>query len=433
MRKILPYLTLLTLTVAMCGACASDSSEAMQTKAPTEATPTPAPSEATVPTATSDATTPKPAKTPRPTPTPFVVGEDVTLMDTYGTVFDYSGVCIAHATDLEDAQTLSQIKEHYNSITLENESKPDFILGSAPALLTVDAAKALGYCIPDNYTDTMVPKLDFTNVDLAMKLCAENELGFRFHTLVWHSQSPNWFFREAYNAESDFVTPEVMDARMEFYIRTIMTHVYDSEYSHCVYAWDVVNEYLNADDTNWIAIYGKKNQTPDFVKKAFEIADDVLRDYGIRDEVSLIFNDYNTYSNSTKLLSIVDFINSGERLCDGLGMQGHLDVSFPSTDAFVNTAKRFSDAGYEVQITELDVGNTNEKAQANYCYYLMQGLLELKKEGCNISGITYWGMSDSLSWRKDKTPLLFSEPGKKKEAYYQVLKAYVDAGYSMQE
>lgn len=223
MRKILPYLTLLTLTVAMCGACASDSSEAMQTKAPTEAmpTPTPAPAEAVVPTAASDATTPKPMKTPRPTPTPFVVGEDVTLMDTYGTVFDYSGVCIAHATDLEDAQALSQVKEHYNSITLENESKPDFILGSAPILIMVDEAKSLGYIVPDNYTEIMVPKLDFTNVDLAIKLCSENELGFRFHTLVWHSQSPNWFFREDYNAESDFVTPEVMDARMEFYIRTM--------------------------------------------------------------------------------------------------------------------------------------------------------------------------------------------------------------------
>lgn len=420
MKKILPYLTVLTLTVALCGACASDNGASVPTSVPTEASPTPAPA-------------PKPTAKPRPTPTPFVVDETVTLMDTYGTVFAYSGVCIAHATDLENVQTVAAVKEHYNSVTLENESKPDFMLGSTPTLITIEEAKKMGYRIPDNYTDNMVPKLDFTNVDLSMKLCSENELGFRFHTLVWHSQSPNWFFREDYNGENAFVTPEVMDARMEFYIRTIMSHVYESEYSHCVYAWDVVNEYLNADDTNWIAIYGKKNQTPDFVKKAFEIADAVLQEFGIRDKVSLIFNDYNTYSNATKLISIMEFINSERRICDGFGMQAHLSVSYPYTDAFVSTAKRFSDAGYEVQITELDVACSNDKTQADYYYYLMKGLLELKKEGGNVTGITYWGMSDSQSWRSEKTPLLFSTPGEKKSAYYSVLKAYIDAGYIIEE
>ena len=425
MKKLFSSLALLAMTVTLFAACNTKPANPTPTSEPTTpvtSTPTPEP------TATP---TPEPTKKPTPTPPPFE--KDVTLMNTYGTVFDYSGVCISAASNLENSLTVTSIKRNYNSITLENEMKPSYILGNAPTLITVDEAKALGYIIPDNYTDTMVPKLNLKTTDLALKLCAENELGLRFHTLVWHSQSPTWFFLADYTSGNSFTTPEVMDARMEFYIRTVMSHVYDSEYGHCVYAWDVVNEYLNADDSNWIAIYGAKNNTPSFVKLAYEIADEMLRNYGIRDKVSLIFNDFNTYMNARNLLAIMEFINSDGKICDGFGMQAHLDTGYPSASLFKTTLKQFLDAGYEVQLTELDVTCKNLDTQATYYYNLMKGILELKKDGGNISGITFWGMGDDRSWRKEGKPLLFSIPGVVKPAYYKVLQAYVDAGYEIQK
>ena len=421
MKKKVSCFILMTMVITLLAACNSGTPDPAPTPVPT-VTPQPAPTE-----------TPTPTPTPKPTATPLPFDKSVTLMNTYGTVFDYSGVCIANAADLENIYTVKLIKKHYNSVTLENEMKPDYILGGTPTLITVEEAKALGYVIPANYTDKMVPKLNFTATDLAMKLCTENELGLRAHTLVWHSQTPNWFFRADYAADSGFTTPEVMDARMEFYIRSVMTHVYDSEYGKCVYTWDVVNEYLNADDSNWIAIYGKKNVTPSFVKLAYEIADDVLCNYGIRDKVSLIFNDFNTYMNTRDLLAIMNFINSDGKICDGFGMQSHLDTGFPSTDSFKNTVKQFLDAGYEVQLTELDVTCKNDTTQATYYYNLMKGILELKKNGGNITGITYWGLGDDHSWRSSQNPLLFSMPGIAKPAYYQVLQAYTDAGYEIQK
>lgn len=415
MKKLFSSLALLAMTATLFAAC---------NQTPAEPTPEPTQSVTSTP-------TPEPTKKPTPTPLPF--DKDVTLMNTYGTVFDKSGVCVTRASDLEKAHMVKLIQKHHNSISLENEMKPDHILGRVPTLITVDEAKALGYVIPENYKDTMVPKLNFDATDLAMKLCTENELGLRFHTLVWHSQTPNWFFRTDYTAGTDFVTTDVMDARMEFYIRSVMKHVYDSEYSSCVYTWDVVNEYWNADDTNWIAIYGEKNYTPSFVKLAFEIADDMLKQYGIRDKVTLVFNDFNTYMNSSHLLSIVEFVNSEEQLCDAFGMQAHLDTGYPSAELFKSTAKKFLDTGLEVQLTELDVTCKNDLAQSNYYYSLMKGLLELKKDGGNITGITYWGMGDDRSWRKEGKPLLFSIPGIAKPAYYKVLQAYVDAGYEIQK
>ena len=417
MKKHVTYFALLTLITSLFAACGSGDAET---------TPTPEPTATIAPTAT-----PEPTKAPTATPLPF--DKSVTLMNTYGTVFDHIGVCVTSASNLENTYTVKAIKKHYNSISLENEMKPDAILGGVPTLITIDEAKSLGYVIPDNYKDTMVPKLNFGATDLAMKLCYENDLGLRFHTLVWHSQTPNWFFRSDYTAGTDFVTTDVMDARMEFYIRSVMKHVYDSEYSSCVYTWDVVNEYWNADDTNWIAIYGAKNHEPSFVKLAFEIADDMLKQYGIRDQVTLVFNDFNTYMNSPHLVSIVEFINSEEKLCDVFGMQAHLDTGYPSTVLFQTTAKKFLDTGCEVQITELDVTCKNDTTQGNYYYNLMKGLLELKKDGGNISGITYWGMGDDRSWRGDQNPLLFSMLGIPKPAYYKVLQAYVDAGYAIQE
>lgn len=351
--------------------------------------------------------------------------DEVTLLDTYGTVFDHIGTCI-NLSQLQNDEIRNIVKSQYNSVTLENEMKPDALLGSSPTLISVDEAKKLGYIIPSNYSETTVPKINFSSVDKILELCAENDLGYRAHTLVWHSQTPNWFFRTGFSGSGTFVTPEIMDARMEFYIRTVMTYVCDNEYSDVVYSWDVVNEYLNADDTNWIAVYGEKTTTPSFVKKAFEIADDVLKEYEIRDKVSLMFNDFNTYMNTEKIISIMNYINAEEKICDGFGMQAHLDTEFPSTTSFKNTVDAFLETGLEVQITELDVTTKDAATQEQYYYELMSYLLEIKKNGGKIIGITCWGVGDSNSWRGQQTPLLFSSPGKPKGAYFKVIQAYED-------
>ena len=51
-----------------------------------------------------------------------------TLLNTYGSYLQRSGTCI-NLYQLKDAQVLEHVKAHYNSITLENEMKPDAMLG----------------------------------------------------------------------------------------------------------------------------------------------------------------------------------------------------------------------------------------------------------------------------------------------------------------
>ena len=42
-------------------------------------------------------------------------------------------------------------------------------------------------------------------------------------------------------------------------------------------------------------------------------------------------------------------------LIDGIGMQSHLDVGFPSASAYKKALKAFVDTGLDIQVTELDL------------------------------------------------------------------------------
>ncbi|MGB8452056.1 MAG: endo-1,4-beta-xylanase [Anaerocolumna sp.] len=355
-----------------------------------------------------------------------------TLLDTYGNVLQYSGAAV-NSSQLNNATTLNVIKTQYNSITMENEMKPDAVLGSSPALISVSQAEANGYYIPSGYTESTVPNLNFGTIDSVLQTCYNNGLKLRAHTLVWHGQTPSWFFRTGYSSSGSYVSQAVMDARMEMYIKTYMNHVYLGDYGSVVYAWDVVNEYLHASSSGWSAIYGSNlGTTPSYVKKAFQYAHDCLSYFGLTDSVSLFYNDYNTYEVADNIVSLVNFINSGTKLCNGVGMQSHLNTSYPSVSAYKSAMQKFLNAGFEVQLTELDVGNTSASAQASYTYDLMSAILALKNAGGNITGTTWWGLYDSVSWRSSSSPLLFSNLTTPKTSYYSALQAYMDAGYSVQ-
>ncbi len=350
---------------------------------------------------------------------------DNTLLNTYGAQYGYSGTCI-NLYQLRDANQLSLLKQQYNSITLENEMKPDALLGNSARLISVSEAKNRGYYIPDSYKESYVPQINFSTVDEVMKICYQNGLKMRAHTLVWHSQTPSWFFRNGYNGNSSFVNSSTMDARLEMYVKTVMNHVYLSDYGSVVYAWDVANEVIHASNSGWEAVYGNNKTNASYVKKAFNYAYDCLDYFGLTDSVKLFYNDYNTYMEVNNVITLVNYINQGKKVCAGVGMQSHLGTNFPSTDSYVSALNSFLKAGFEVQITELDITNKGDSDMANYAYNLFKGINNAKKNGGKITGITWWGLSDQTTWISNSAPLLFSRPGQPKQAYSKVLQAYTD-------
>ncbi len=352
-----------------------------------------------------------------------------TLRSTYGSTYGHVGTCINYS-QLTNQSVLNHVKSQYNSITLENEMKPDSLLGGYANKISVSQAKSMGYYIPDNYKESTVPKINFDTVDKVMKICYENGIGMRAHTLVWHSQTPQWFFKNEYSASNGYVSQSVMDARMEFYIKTVMNHVYSSSYGSCVYAWDVVNEYLHATNSGWEAVYGKCGNRPAFVKRAYQYAYDCLDYYGLSGKVSLFYNDFNTYMEVNDVITMINYINSDKKLCNGVGMQSHVGTTFPSVDYYTQALKAFVNAGFEVQITELDTSSKSISDQANYVYQLMKNVNSVKKSGGNISGITLWGISDDVSWiSASEYPLLFSSLNVPKDSYYKFIQAYNESGF----
>lgn len=413
----------------------------VQVKAAPKKTQAPTATPKVTQTPTNGDVTLSPSSTPSPTPTAEPTTEPTekpeTLLAYLEPIFGNVGNCLSYnggrgaIGQLQDNDTMEYVKKNYNSFSLENEMKPNAILGNSITKITREQALEKGYVIPSNYTEDLVPQLNFTTIDNVMKTAYDNGLRMRAHTLVWHSQSPNGFFRNLYGAGNAFVSKEVMDARMEFYIRNVMKHVYDSEYGSLVYSWDVVNEYLNANEANWLAIYGNEGTSPSFVKKAFTIAKDVLKEYHLENEVSLVYNDFNTYYNDDKIVDMIKFINSEGKVCDGVGMQSHLDAESPSMSMIGSTIDKFKKAGFEIQITELDVtinfhgniGHTNAN-QAVYFGNFIKLLIQKKKAGANITGITWWGLSDNVSWRSTWSPTLFGTSfNDPKPSFYAVMDA----------
>ena len=349
------------------------------------------------------------------------------LLSTYGSLFGRSDNCVS-LSQLQNSSTLAHIKSQYNSITLENEMKPDALLGYSPSLITRDSAKNLGYYVSGSFTESYVPKINFDTVDKVLKICYENGIGVRAHTLVWHSQTPDWFFRVGYSTKYGYVSQDQMNKRMEYYIKTVMNHVYTSKYGSCVYAWDVVNEYLHATTSGWEKIYGARTTRPAFVKRAFQYAYDCIKYFGLTNKVSLFYNDFNTYMEVNDVITMINYINSDGKICNGVGMQSHLSTSYPSVAYYTQAVQSFVNAGFEVQITELDATNKGDQDLANYLYSLMKNVISIKKAGGKITGLTIWGLADDVTWIKGQKPLLFSTIGNPKTAYWSVLQAYKDSG-----
>lgn len=374
----------------------------------------------------------------------------------FGDIFGKVGNCLS-GFQVNNSDTLSFLKSQYNSVTMGNETKPDFLLGGSPTLLERNPD---GYVDPSTfknpYKDNKYPQIDMATIDRYVENAYNNGLKMRFHVLIWHQQTPKWFFKKNFDEEQGWVTPEVMNGRLEYYVRNVMTHVYtyqkDGVYMgrEVVDNWDMVNEYThNADDdykSYWDEVYypdykhvKEKHSgilTPVYVKQAFVIGHSVLEKYNLTNTVSLLYNDYNTYMVADDIVQMINYVNTkdeinpdAEVVCDGVGTQMHLDVSFPTIKSIENNCiNKFMEAGFEIQPTEMDITDysqtaTSQQIQYKNWYNLLLLLMVKKDSGAKITGVVWWGLADNSSWRSDGVPLLFSSNWQAKEHYFNVMDA----------
>jgi endo-1,4-beta-xylanase len=302
------------------------------------------------------------------------------------------------------------ILKHFNSITPENAMK-------------------MGPIHPEEN------KYNWKDADAIIDFAQANKLKVRGHNLVWHEQAPKWMFTDA---KGDTVSKEVLLKRLKDHITAVVTR-----YKGKIYAWDVVNEAIADDSTQflrdspWYRICGE-----DFITKAFEYA------HQADPNALLFYNDYNTErpEKVERIYRLLKKLKDARVPIHGVGLQGHWSIYEPSEKELRDAIKKYASLGLQLHYTEVDMSiypwekNRRERREGESDVFtpeLEQKQLEQYKKIFKtfrdnknvITSVTFWNISDKHTWLdtypvrgRKNYPLLFDQNLQPKKVYWEVVK-----------
>ncbi|MBM3835411.1 MAG: endo-1,4-beta-xylanase [Verrucomicrobia bacterium] len=342
------------------------------------------------------------------------------------------------------------LKQQFNQITAENDMKWQLIH---------PREGGQGY--------------DLGPADAFVSFGLNNKMYLVGHTLVWHSQTPNWVFAgtnpppaSAANAapaantnapgtnqtgrgragpgfgggfgryNGPRASREELLQRMSNHIHTVV-----GRYKGKVKAWDVVNEAIaDGNATNvlrsslWLEIIG-----PDYIGKAFQYAHEADPDAILR------YNDYGLENpvKRQKLITLIKSLQEQKVPVHAIGSQAHVNVSM-TFETMDRALTEMESLGLPIHITELDVnsaagGQRNLGADIANNAATTQGDLvsdadkkladayagifrAFVKHRASVKMVTFWGVNDAVSWRAQGRPLLFDGNDKPKPAFDAVIR-----------
>jgi GH35 family endo-1,4-beta-xylanase len=262
-----------------------------------------------------------------PASAPAVDQKGPTILETYKKLF-----FIGAAGDVPSgysAKEIEIIKENYNIITPEN-------------------------CMKPQPTHPQENQWSLDRPDAMVKWCTDNKIAVWGHTLVWHSQTANWFFQGGDKA--------TITKRLQDHVKTLV-----GRYKGKIRGWDVVNEAINdggggrggaggASDpaenlrtsSPWFQALG-----PDFFAVAFKAAHEADPD------ARLYYNDYNIENGAkhTASVALLKRLIKEELPIAGVGIQGHWSTTGVPFAAIDRAIADYKALGLKVSITELDITN----------------------------------------------------------------------------
>ena len=148
------------------------------------------------------------------------------LKNVFGNYFRVGNI-LNGSTVNKSAITANIIKD-CNSVECENETKPD-------------------HTLVQNGSSNNNVKVSLEKCSAIMDFCVKNKIGMRAHTLVWHSQTPEWFFKEGFQNWGGWVNKSVMNQRLESYIKNMFGAIKAQYPTLDLYAYDVCNECMSDD------------------------------------------------------------------------------------------------------------------------------------------------------------------------------------------
>lgn len=306
------------------------------------------------------------------------------------------------------------IVSHFNSITCENQMKPEPIHPGEEVW-------------------------NFDGADEIADFARANRLKMRGHTLLWHQQFGRWMLA---GEDGGYASKEIITERLRGHMETLI-----DRYKDVIWCWDVVNEAVSDKDIEgdglgsilregiWRDAFGL-----DYVDTAFRLAGELVGKYA--PTTRLVYNDYNACvpAKRERICRLVGGMKAGGLQVDDVGIQGHWSLNFPNADEIRRSIEAYASLGCGVQITELDVSvYENDKSpeltgdlaavferQAERYDELFRIFREYRDV---ISCVTFWGVADDATWLdhfpvregRKNYPLLFDTSHEPKPAFERVI------------
>jgi endo-1,4-beta-xylanase len=338
-------------------------------------------------------------------------------------------------------------------LTLKETFENDFLIGTAVNSLQVVGMDTAGTKLVLQHFNAVTPEnlmkatylhpewdnYNFRLSDLLVSFAQKNNIKINGHTLIWHSQLPEYV--------KNITSADSLRQYMKDHITTIA-----GRYKGKVFSWDVVNEALDGDGSLRKSIF-RKLLGDEYIIEAFKLAQQAAPD------AELYYNDYNIEGLTKRraAIALIKKIQAAGVRIDGVGIQGHWASAHVPLKEIEESIQEFSALGIKVMFTELDLTvlptpyrrdvvdisqrllpNTKEtnpwpnglpdakqtelaKSYAD----LFRLFLKYKDK---ISRITFWGVHDGQSWLNNfpiagrvNYPLLFDRNYQPKPAFDSVI------------
>ena len=222
-------------------------------------------------------------------------------------------------------------------------------------------------------------KFNWGGADKAAKYAKEHGFPFKFHTLVWGSQYPNWMNNLSTEKQYEAIVEWMDEAKKHYPDLPVI---------------DVVNEAISSHaPAPYKAALGGDGKTGyDWIIKAFQMAHERWPD------AVLVYNDYNTFQWNTDLfIDLVKTIRDAGAPVDAYGCQSH-DLTGCSASTLKASMKKIQDAlKMPMYVTEYDIGTANDNDQLKD--YKAQIPLLWEADYC--AGVTLWGWIYGKTWTTD--------------------------------
>jgi len=260
---------------------------------------------------------------------------------------------------------------------------------------------------------------DFTLADQFVEKSLAAGLRVHGHVLIWHSQCPDWFHRDA---DGNLVSKEVLKKRMKEHIQTILGH-----FKGRVASWDVVNEAFNDDGSCRNSLFYQILGS-DYIPLAFQYAHEA------DPNVELYYNDF-SMNKASKVEGVCNFfrplMEKGMPI-DGIGMQGHMileDGAQNIINQYDHSISTIAKLGIKTFFSELDLSvlpnpygfsgaNVSDrfayrpevdpykdgvpaKNQAEIDQFWVDFFKMLITHKDDINRVNFWCVNDGNSWKND--------------------------------